>query len=81
MNVTIILNIIKIYKYLHLISSLEEAAAAALAMLFRLLSRKFFDDKSFVGLSLPDLPSSESNPNDLTGGTPPEMDELGKKLF
>ena len=62
-------------------SSLDELAPAALAMVFRLLSRKLFDGNSLVGLILPDLPSSGSNPKDLTDGTPPEIDELGKKLF
>ena len=52
-----------------------------LFMLFKLRSSNVFEDKSSVGLNLPDLPSSESNANGLTGGIPPEREEAGMKLF
>ena len=71
-----------IQNYLHFVSALvDAAAAAALAMFFRLLSRKVFDEISFVGLKRLGLPSSDNKPNGLIGGTPPGIEFGDKKLL
>ena len=52
-----------------------------LFMVFKLLSSNVLEDMSLVGLSLADLPSSESIANGLTGGMAPDREEGGIKLF
>ena len=70
-----------IFGHLHLVSPLDDAAAAAAAMCFRLLSRKFFDDISLVGLNPLVLPSSDNRPSGLVEGIAPGIEEGGKKLL
>ena len=62
-------------------SILEFVEMEVLFMVFKLLSSNVLEDMSLVGLSLADLPSSESIANGLTGGMAPDREEGGIKLF